>query len=270
MIEPIKITIVTPVLNQEAFIEECINSVLSQGINNLEYIIMDGGSTDGTLDIIKKYEKHLYLESKKDNGQTFAIIDGFNKATGNIFAWLNADDVYEPGTLKKVQSIFKENSELQLLYADYFVKYMNGGKIAKPRISFDFNICLYAFLMIPQPSSFWTRQLYFSVNGLNPLFQYSFDYDFFLRSTKKICNKEKGILHINDYWSTFRVHEKSKSVTQIKKFAEERKKIYAQFDERIKIKPLRKIRKIYELIRTIYRFHSEIGIIPTKKDKNKA
>ncbi len=98
-----KISIVTPVFNGASFIEACIQSVLSQDYPNLEYIIMDGGSTDGTAEIIRKFSSQLaYWESKPDRGQTHALNKGFARASGDIFGWLNADERYLPGTLDLV------------------------------------------------------------------------------------------------------------------------------------------------------------------------
>src|SRR5258705_8734991 len=98
-----KITIVTPSFNQGSFLEQTILSVIGQQYSDLEYIIMDGGSTDNSVEIIKKYESHLaHWESEKDRGQAHALNKGFALATGNIFGWLNSDDFYLPGTLSFV------------------------------------------------------------------------------------------------------------------------------------------------------------------------
>ncbi|MGI8966106.1 MAG: glycosyltransferase family 2 protein, partial [Limisphaerales bacterium] len=109
-----KISIITPSFHRVQFLEECIESVLSQNYPNLEYIIMDGGSTDGSLDIIKKYAKHLfYWQSKPDGGQYQAIDDGFKKTTGEIMAWLNADDKLYPEALEEVAFIFSQYRHVQ-------------------------------------------------------------------------------------------------------------------------------------------------------------
>jgi glycosyltransferase involved in cell wall biosynthesis/ADP-heptose:LPS heptosyltransferase/SAM-dependent methyltransferase/predicted O-methyltransferase YrrM len=109
-----KISIVTPSFNQGQFLEECIDSILSQNYPNLEYIIMDGGSTDNSVDIIKKYEKYLtYWQSKPDNGQYFAINEGFGKSTGEIMTWLNSDDILHPKSLDTVSEILSRFREIE-------------------------------------------------------------------------------------------------------------------------------------------------------------
>src|SRR5262245_36429428 len=102
-----RISLVTPSYNQAEFLDECIDSVLSQNYPNLEYIIMDGGSTDRSVEIIKKYERHLsYWRSQPDNGQYAAINEGFQHSTGEIMTWLNSDDVFHPLSFETVVEIF--------------------------------------------------------------------------------------------------------------------------------------------------------------------
>ncbi len=109
-IKPIKISVVTPSYNQGPYLEKTILSVIEQGYPNLEYIIIDGGSTDNSLEIIKKYERHLsYWVSEKDRGQSHAINKGFGHAGGDLFGWLNSDDFYAPDALKTAAEVYQAN-----------------------------------------------------------------------------------------------------------------------------------------------------------------
>ncbi len=257
-----KITVVTPSFNQGEFIEETINSVLSQGVEDLEYIVVDGGSKDNTVNIIKKYEKYLsYWVTEPDQGQTHAIIKGFKKATGYILCYLNSDDVYFDNALKKVVRIFESYPGLDFLYGDNTIYYPDGRLVAKPKISFDFNICLNAFLMSPQPSSFWTRRIYDKVNGFNPNFQYCFDYDFFLRIGKELQGKPGAIMHVHDLWSKFRVHKGSKTISNRDGFSRETKEIRKQFNF-VSNPLLRQFIKKYFLFKALVHYYKERGIIP--------
>ncbi|HRY21099.1 MAG TPA: glycosyltransferase family 2 protein, partial [Flexilinea sp.] len=113
------VSIVTPSFNQAEFLERTIQSVLSQDYPNLEYIIIDGGSTDGSVEIIRKYENRLaYWVSEKDKGQTNAINKGFNRAKGEIFAWLNSDDIYEPGAIQAAVEALMSDPSLGFVYGD--------------------------------------------------------------------------------------------------------------------------------------------------------
>jgi len=261
---------VTPSFNQGMYLEETINSVLSQNIPDLEYIVMDGGSTDGSVEIIKRYSKYLtYWQSQKDGGQTDAICSGFERATGEVLCWINSDDRYEPGALQLVAREFEQDPELQLLYGDYSLSYSDGREVPKPKISFDLNICIYAFLMIPQASSFWRASIYRKVGGLNREFQYSFDYDFFLRVGYALKDQPRSIKHIQTSLSKFRVHDESKSVSQIPQFQIERSRIYQQFNLS-KHAAVRRFWNYYQMLRTVWRFWIERRIFVYKKEKGKA
>ncbi len=190
-----RITIVTPSFNQGQFIEETIRSVLLQGYPNLEYIIIDGGSTDNSLEIIKKYEPWLaYWVSEADQGQSHAINKGFERSTGNILAWLNSDDIYLPGALFHVaNAVLESNAEwivgitsvtdIDLKVFDRFVPQINTGnwkvKDYKSYGWLDFVITHQSGTALPQLSSFWSKKAVTKVEGIDESFRYAMDHDFY-------------------------------------------------------------------------------------------
>jgi glycosyltransferase involved in cell wall biosynthesis len=141
----IKISIITPSFNQGKFIEETIQSVFSQEYTNLEYIIIDGNSTDNSIDIIQKYSEQLsYWISEKDHGQAAAINKGFNIASGDIIGWLNSDDILLPGALDKISNAFISHPDIDVVYGDYFFIDENSKILLKKKeIPVDFKIMLY-------------------------------------------------------------------------------------------------------------------------------
>ena len=173
------------------------------------------------------------------------------------------------GSLKKVINEFEEDSKLQLLYGDYIVVDENQNMEAKPKISFDFDICLFAYLMIPQPSSFWKKSLYESVSGINTDLNFAFDWDLFLRMGHQLRDHPGSIRHRHDLYSVFRIHPESKSVSQTNKFKSEARFIRDQFQEYRESK-FKKIQKRWQLVKALHRFHKERNMIPTGKDKRKA
>jgi glycosyltransferase involved in cell wall biosynthesis len=167
-----RISVVTPSFNQGKFLETTICSILEQNYPNLEYIIMDGGSTDGSVDIIKKYEKQLkYWRSEKDNGQNAAITEGFKHATGDIFAYLNSDDIYFPWTLDTVAEILTQLPQIQWLTTRTTMVIDGDGDpintnsaIRHTRRRFYSGCTLGDFQgdsgWIQQEGTFWTRELW--------------------------------------------------------------------------------------------------------------
>src|SRR5262245_14647820 len=157
-----RISIVTPSYNQGKFIEATIRSVLDQGYPNLEYLIIDGGSTDESVDIIRRYEKHLaYWVSEKDNGAADAISKGFARATGDIFAYLNSDDVYLPGALQTIASVMDDPAAGVAFGNMYWMD--ADGKTVGERRQTRFNRLGYLFggCDLMQPATFWRKDLYF-------------------------------------------------------------------------------------------------------------
>ena len=113
-----KVTIITPSYNQGKYLERTILSVLEQKIDNLEYLVMDGGSTDNSVEILKKYEEFLTWKSERDKGQTDAVNKGLRLASGDIIGWLNSDDIYYEDAVKKVLKVFEENPEINVVYGN--------------------------------------------------------------------------------------------------------------------------------------------------------
>lgn len=156
-----KISIVTPSYNQAEFIEETLVSVISQGYPNLEYIVIDGGSTDGSVDIIKKYEKYLaYWVSEPDNGHADALNKGFSRATGEIMAWINSDDKYYSWTFTTVAEVFNAHQDINWIVGLYS-NYDRKGRLTSVRSEYR-NVYSYIFgdFHIQQESVFWRRPLW--------------------------------------------------------------------------------------------------------------
>ena len=187
------ISIVTPSYNQAQFIAATIDSVLSQDYPNLEYFVMDGGSTDGTIEILKSYGAKINWESNKDAGQADAINQGLRKSRGEILAYLNSDDIYLPGTLKRVGEYYAR-TQADWITGDCLT-IDESGKPSKNNWLISgykrFLMALYSPLtlriadsMLPQPSTFWSRRAFEQVGEFNEKYHYVMDYDYWLRMAK--------------------------------------------------------------------------------------
>jgi glycosyltransferase involved in cell wall biosynthesis len=180
-----KISIVTPTYNRADYLEETILSVLNQNYPNLEYIIIDGGSTDGTIDIIKKYESYLtFWISEPDNGMYHAIQKGFEKSGGDIMAWLNSDDKYHPGSLKIVAEIFSTLNEVDWITGTPSL-YNEDGNCVKVFQNLRWSksrVWVGDYRWIQQESVFWRRSLWEKAgNALNLSFKYASDFELWCR-----------------------------------------------------------------------------------------
>jgi len=218
-----KISIVTPSFNQADFIEETIKSILTQDYPNFEHIVMDGGSTDGTLRILKKYGKRIFWRSEKDKGQGDAINKGLKMAKGEILAYLNSDDTYEPGALKAVAEFFLKNPQKMWVFGKCRIIDTKGKEIRKIITAYknfwlrryNYNTLL-VLNYISQPAVFWRREAYKEIGEFNIEEFWELDYDYWLRLGKKY---QPGF--IDKYLANFRVHKKSKTSIGIKHFLEE-------------------------------------------------
>lgn len=203
-----KISVITPSYNQGQFIEETILSVLNQDYPNIEYIIIDGGSTDQTVEVIKKYaDKISYWVSEKDKGQADAINKGFRRATGDILCWLNSDDYYMPGTLSYVAKKLN-HSNLEILFGevDHIYEPIMNIKHSNVKSKFvNYQLELYDYII--QPGSFWTKSVWEAVGNVNLDLHFVFDWDLFLRA------KKTGTLYTytSRVMAMYRVHDGHKT-----------------------------------------------------------
>lgn len=203
-----RISIVTPSFNQAGYIGETMESVLGQGYPNLEYIVVDGGSTDGSADVIARYSDRLaYWTSEPDDGQTDALAKGFRRATGGIMGWLCSDDLLEPGSLFEVAETFARNPAWQVVYGDGLWIDAAGGPL-RPQKEIPFNrfVFLYDYNYLPQPSTFWRRGLYERVGGLDPSFDLAMDADLWARFAEHTEPR-----HVARPWSRMRRYPEQKN-----------------------------------------------------------
>lgn len=203
-----RITVVTPSYNQGEFLEATLRSVLDQGYPNLEYIVMDGGSTDGSVAIIEKYAPQLaYWRSGPDGGQADAIGTGFERATGDVLCWLNSDDLLLPGSLAHVGAFFRDHPRAQFLSGNRIVIDASGREIGRevwPARLWHSHWSLGQSLA--QECCFWRRSLYDRVGGIDRSRFFIMDWDLFYRMWRATrFHKTSAFL------GCFRVHEEAKN-----------------------------------------------------------
>jgi len=204
-----KISIITVNYNKGKYIEDTILSVLSQNYENKEYILIDGASTDNSLEIIEKYKQKIdYFISEPDSGMTDALIKGFAHATGEILCWLNSDDMFSDNTLQEVAKIFSKN-DVDILFGNgYFVN--SNNDIIKPfRVSKLTNEAVVSGVTsFMQPSIFWSSNIFNKVGGIDRSFNIVMDLDLF---TRILYSPEVKVHFSSFYFSRFRIHSEQSS-----------------------------------------------------------
>lgn len=236
-----KISIITPSFNQGSFIEETILSVLDQNYPNIEYIIIDGGSTDESVDIIRKYDDKLtFWVSESDDGQADAINKGLQKATGDWVGFLNSDDILKPGALHKIAESSQSDNPDWICGgvhifgndgADYGIKQPSPSRQIADWLVYD--------AQVPQQGSFWKRELISKVGLMNTSFHFAFDMEYWIR----LVTYDYFPKIIPDTLAGFRIHEITKSMGGRSKFIQEHRRILDQYAEMISKKDQTKTEK---------------------------
>ncbi|MBN1148833.1 MAG: glycosyltransferase [Anaerolineales bacterium] len=203
------VSIVTPSYNQSRYLEETIRSVLGQEYPNIEYILVDGSSTDGSLEIIQRYADCLaWWVSEPDRGQTDAINKGFARAHGEILAWLNSDDTYLPNAVSQAVAYLQAHPEAGMVYGDANLVDEAGSVIGRfPARQTDYQRLRRGYVHIPQQASFFRASLWQQVGPLDPGFYFAMDYDLWVRLARLA-----PLHYMPQLWANFRLHDAGKSV----------------------------------------------------------
>jgi glycosyltransferase involved in cell wall biosynthesis len=214
------VSIVTPSYNQARYLEETIQSVLNQDYPNIEYLIVDGGSTDGSVEIIKRYaddphsqqkgdtQRRVWWVSEKDQGQTDAINKGFAQARGEILAWINSDDTYLPGAVSEAVAFLQSHPEAGMVYGDANLIDEHNDILGRfPARQTSYRLLRRGYVHIPQQAAFFRAELWRKVGPLDPSFYFAMDFDLWVRIARLAPLQYRPGL-----WANFRLHGEGKSV----------------------------------------------------------
>ena len=217
MTEKTLVSIITPSYNQAAFLEQTMKSVLDQDYANIEYLVADGGSTDGSVDIIKRYAKRLaWWVSEKDKGQADAINKGFARAKGEFIAWVNSDDYYEPGAISAAVAALQANPDVGLVFGDVRVV-DRDGRILNNLHYGDWTLAdLMTFHIIGQPAVFMRRSVLEKAGYLDLKYHFMLDHQLWLR-----MGIQAGIKYVPQLWAGAHYHEDCKNLSQAAEFGKD-------------------------------------------------
>jgi GT2 family glycosyltransferase len=211
------VSIITPSFNQAKYLEQTMRSVLDQNYPAIEYIVIDGASSDGSLEIIKKYaDKLAWWISEKDGGQAEAINKGFARASGDVVGWLNSDDYYLPDTISAAVKVFEDNPDVVLVYGNMLAVDEHGktfNTLKYKQLSLEDLLC---FQIIGQPAVFMRRSALQKTSGLDPSFHYLLDHLLWIQLAQ-----HGRILHVDQTWSAARYHTEAKNRAKAAEFGRE-------------------------------------------------
>ncbi|MBV6467082.1 MAG: hypothetical protein PGMFKBFP_02416 [Anaerolineales bacterium] len=227
------VSIVIPSFNQVSYLETTLLSVLGQDYPRVETIVMDGGSTDGSADVIRSYEKRLaYWVSKKDAGQADAINKGMARARGEIVAWLNSDDYYLPGAVRAALRAFERNPDALLVYGDMLAVDERGQTINALRYRQLTLEDLLSFQIIGQPAVFMRRAAFERAGGLDRSYHFLLDHHLWIRIAA-----QGRILHVPQTWAAARYHAEAKNRARASEFGSEAFRILKEVEQDAKLAP---------------------------------
>lgn len=238
-----RLTVITPSYNQADFLDRTICSVLNQGYPNVEYIIIDGGSTDGSVEIIKKYADRLtYWESTPDNGQAHAINKGLQRATGDWIAWQNSDDIFYPHSFEYIAQAIKSNVDANLVIGDINL-IDEHDKVIRPMryVRPTYKSLLAEGMVLTNQAAFWKRSVHTEIGWLDENLHFGFDYEWFLRLLKDTNSST----HIPKILGALRYHNETKTSLNQEDFKTEYALILTKHDD------IRPNKVLYQLRRTL-------------------
>ena len=244
----LRVSIVTPSFNQARFLEETLQSVERQDYPGIEHIVVDGGSTDGSVDIIRRHGHKLAMwVSEPDNGQADAIRKGFSMATGDVLAWLNSDDMLLPGAVSVAVRELSRDASRGLVYGDRLEIDANGNTVGKVRLPAHRHSMFRRNFTVPQETAFFRRACYDDVGGVDARLHFAMDFDLWVR-----LSRVTAMWHVPRFLGCYRRHDESKSVEAAvsdrgRRYAEEAEAVYRRHFGRALPSPA--VMTFYRLVR---------------------
>lgn len=248
----IPISIVVPSYNQGHLIGHTLDSILTQNVPNMEVLVIDGGSKDNTVEVLKSYGERIRWVSERDRGQSDAINKGLRQARGEILAYVNSDDTYEPGAVRRALNTFAEHPEVDFLYGD--ANFIDGdGRLimAAKAVDFDRGILFYDHNYICQPATFWRRSVIERIGLFDESLYYFMDYDFFLRAAKAGVR----FLHMRESLANLRLHSDCKTVSGSNKDADNMNRVRTEILNRYRqhFGPMWLTQRMHSALKIMYR-----------------